>query len=291
MMGRGKIEVKRIENNTSRQVTFSKRRAGLFKKTHELSVLCDAQIGLIVFSNKGKLFNYCSHPLSMGQLVERYLKCTGTQIPEHDNREQMHSEVTRIKRETLNLQLSLQRYKGDNLSSVQVEELDKLEEQLEHSINKVRARKFELFHQQMENLKRKENLLERENQEIQFWLASNQMQQRQQQEAAAVAEMEHENQQAMTELKLLQVQEGQSSSPQLMTLDHFPFNYAPQPHHDHDHDQHPPPPPVVPPGSVLQFPGLLPPSLFHPATSNYPYQLQPSQPNLQKPEPNHYIYD
>lgn len=63
MMGRGKIEVKRIENNTSRQVTFSKRRAGLFKKTHELSVLCDAQIGLIVFSNKGKLFNYCSHPL------------------------------------------------------------------------------------------------------------------------------------------------------------------------------------------------------------------------------------
>ncbi|GAA0174788.1 MADS box transcription factor [Lithospermum erythrorhizon] len=61
-MGRGKIEVKRIENNTSRQVTFSKRRAGLIKKTHELSVLCDAQIGLIVFSNKGKLYEYCTHP-------------------------------------------------------------------------------------------------------------------------------------------------------------------------------------------------------------------------------------
>lgn len=59
-------------------------------------------------------------------------------------KEQMHSELTRIKRETLNLQLSLQRYKGDNLSSVQVEELDKLEEQLEHSINKVRSRKVHL---------------------------------------------------------------------------------------------------------------------------------------------------
>ncbi|GFP83157.1 mads-box protein defh21 [Phtheirospermum japonicum] len=64
-MGRGKIEVKRIENNTSRQVTFLKRRAGLMKKTHELSVLCDAQIGLIVFSNKGKLTEYCTPPLRL----------------------------------------------------------------------------------------------------------------------------------------------------------------------------------------------------------------------------------
>lgn len=62
-MGRGKIEVKRIENNTSRQVTFSKRRSGLLKKTHELSVLCDAQIALIVFSTKGKLMEYCTPPL------------------------------------------------------------------------------------------------------------------------------------------------------------------------------------------------------------------------------------
>nr|XP_025625059.1 MADS-box transcription factor 31 [Arachis hypogaea] len=61
-MGRGKIEIKRIENTTTRQVTFSKRRNGLLKKTNELSVLCDAQIGLIVFSNTGKLFRYFSHP-------------------------------------------------------------------------------------------------------------------------------------------------------------------------------------------------------------------------------------
>ncbi|KAJ0570608.1 putative transcription factor MADS-type1 family [Helianthus annuus] len=67
-MGRGKIEVKRIENNTSRQVTFSKRRTGLIKKTHELSVLCDAQIGLIVFSSKGKLYEYTTHPLRLKTL-------------------------------------------------------------------------------------------------------------------------------------------------------------------------------------------------------------------------------
>lgn len=59
-MGRGKIEIRRIENKTTRQVTFAKRRAGLFKKTHELAVLCDAQIGLIVFSSSGKVFEFCS---------------------------------------------------------------------------------------------------------------------------------------------------------------------------------------------------------------------------------------
>ncbi|KAH9325782.1 hypothetical protein KI387_005960, partial [Taxus chinensis] len=59
-MGRGKIEIKRIENSTNRQVTFSKRRGGLMKKAHELSVLCDAELGLIIFSNTGKLFEYAT---------------------------------------------------------------------------------------------------------------------------------------------------------------------------------------------------------------------------------------
>jgi len=59
-MGRGKIEIKKIENATSRQVTFSKRRGGLLKKAHELAVLCDAEVALIVFSSTGKLFEFAS---------------------------------------------------------------------------------------------------------------------------------------------------------------------------------------------------------------------------------------
>jgi hypothetical protein len=59
-MVRGKTEMKRIENATSRQVTFSKRRNGLLKKAFELSVLCDAEVGLIVFSPRGKLHEFAS---------------------------------------------------------------------------------------------------------------------------------------------------------------------------------------------------------------------------------------
>ena len=60
VMGRGKIEIKRIENPTSRQVTFSKRRGGLMKKGHELSVLCEADVAVIIFSSAGKMFEFAS---------------------------------------------------------------------------------------------------------------------------------------------------------------------------------------------------------------------------------------
>lgn len=55
-MARGKVQLKRIENSVHRQVTFCKRRAGLLKKAKELSVLCDAEIGLFIFSAHGKLY-------------------------------------------------------------------------------------------------------------------------------------------------------------------------------------------------------------------------------------------
>ncbi|KAG2254968.1 hypothetical protein Bca52824_085104 [Brassica carinata] len=54
-MGRVKLEIKRIENNTNRQVTFSKRRNGLIKKAYELSILCDIDIALLMFSPSDRL--------------------------------------------------------------------------------------------------------------------------------------------------------------------------------------------------------------------------------------------
>ncbi|KAG6527065.1 hypothetical protein ZIOFF_009158 [Zingiber officinale] len=59
-MVRGKTQIRRIENLASRQVTFSKRRRGLLKKAFELSVLCDVEIGLIIFSAHGKLYEFTS---------------------------------------------------------------------------------------------------------------------------------------------------------------------------------------------------------------------------------------
>ncbi|KAK9119357.1 hypothetical protein Scep_017450 [Stephania cephalantha] len=56
--GRQKIEIKRIVQEESRQVTFSKRRSGLFKKASELSILCGVEVVIIVFSPLGKAFSF-----------------------------------------------------------------------------------------------------------------------------------------------------------------------------------------------------------------------------------------
>ncbi|KAE8708558.1 MADS-box transcription factor 2 [Hibiscus syriacus] len=71
-MGRGKIVIRRIDNSTSRQVTFSKRRSGLLKKARELSILCDADVGLIIFSSIGKLYDYASSRLIIVMILVHY---------------------------------------------------------------------------------------------------------------------------------------------------------------------------------------------------------------------------
>ncbi|XP_058728330.1 MADS-box protein FBP24 isoform X2 [Vicia villosa] len=175
-MGRGKIEIKRIENTTTRQVTFSKRRTGLLKKTNELSVLCDAEIGLIIFSSTGKLFQYCSQPYRMDQIIEKYKRSTGKRImEEHDHqiqfhhREEMLHEMAMLRQESLRIEYGIQRYLGADVNCLKYDDLTKLEGELEISLTKIRNRQNELVQQQMENLRRKERILEDENMNLSNW--------------------------------------------------------------------------------------------------------------------------
>lgn len=64
-MGRKKIKIARIDDERIRKVTFTKRKAGLIKKAMELSLLCDCELALIIFTstqNTGgsKLYRYSS---------------------------------------------------------------------------------------------------------------------------------------------------------------------------------------------------------------------------------------
>lgn len=59
-MGRKKVEIQRIENKSSRQVTFCKRRNGLIEKARQLSVLCESSVAVLVVSATGKLYNSSS---------------------------------------------------------------------------------------------------------------------------------------------------------------------------------------------------------------------------------------
>nr|GFB36534.1 putative nucleotidyltransferase, ribonuclease H [Tanacetum cinerariifolium] len=54
--GKQKIEIEKSKAKSSRQVTFSRRRAGLFKKAIELCVLIGAKVGVLVKSHGGKVY-------------------------------------------------------------------------------------------------------------------------------------------------------------------------------------------------------------------------------------------
>ncbi|XP_028773922.1 MADS-box protein AGL72-like [Neltuma alba] len=76
--GRSKIEIKKVEQTSKRFVTFSKRKLGLFRKAAELSLLCDSQIAVVVFSQFGKV--YSSGYPDPDAVIRRYLSCASSSM-------------------------------------------------------------------------------------------------------------------------------------------------------------------------------------------------------------------
>ncbi|KAH1264234.1 Agamous-like MADS-box protein AGL21 [Glycine max] len=163
-MGRGKIVIERIDNSTSRQVTFSKRRKGLIKKAKELAILCDAQVGLVIFSSTGKLYEYAS--TSMKSIIERYNTCK----EEHHRQMNPESEVKReaeiLRQQLQNLQENHRQLMGEQLYGLSVRNLQDLENQLELNLQGVRMKKEQILKDEIQELNRKGNLIFQENVEL-----------------------------------------------------------------------------------------------------------------------------
>nr|BAD88436.1 MADS-box transcription factor CgMADS1 [Chara globularis] len=154
-MGRAKIEIKRIDNATSRQVTFSKRRNGLLKKAYELSVLCDADIAVIMFSPTGKLFEYANS--SMKEILDRYHSCPPEQREKRkfDNTDYLSKEAKRLRHEVELAKQENRHLSGEDLNAVQMPELDGLELKLEDALRKIRFRKREVMQMEIDRLQQK----------------------------------------------------------------------------------------------------------------------------------------
>ncbi|KAL8150494.1 hypothetical protein V2J09_020302 [Rumex salicifolius] len=130
-MVRGKMQMKRIEKDSSRQVTFSKRRNGLLKKAFELSVLCDAEVALMNLKN----------------------------------------ETADLEKKSKTLEISKWRLMGECLDSCSLEELQQLENQLEKGLTNIKNIKNDAFIDRIEKLKEEERLLSKENAQLKnkFW--------------------------------------------------------------------------------------------------------------------------
>ncbi|KAG4966089.1 hypothetical protein JHK84_040688 [Glycine max] len=151
-MGRVKLEIKRIENPTNRQVTFSKRRNGLIKKAYELSILCDIDIAVIMFSPSGRL-NHFSGRRRIEDVFTRYINLpdqerdNAVSFPELpyrrsiQNKEELQQEVNRLQQQLQMAEEQIRLYEPDPLKMSSMADLENSEKHLVDVLTRVIQRK------------------------------------------------------------------------------------------------------------------------------------------------------
>ncbi|XP_039851328.1 MADS-box transcription factor 25-like [Panicum virgatum] len=142
-MGRGKIAIQRIDNRTNRQVTFSKRRSGLMKKARELAILCDADVGLVVFSCTDRLYEFSSS--SMKTIIERYQEAREENncrfLNPISEAKFWQMEVATLRPQVQNLQNNNRKLMGEELSGLTIRDLQFFQSQIEMSLQSVTKKK------------------------------------------------------------------------------------------------------------------------------------------------------
>ncbi|XP_030473351.1 truncated transcription factor CAULIFLOWER A-like [Syzygium oleosum] len=164
-MGRGKVELKRIEKASSRQVTFSKRRNGLLKKAFELSVLCDAEIALVIFSSSGKCCQFASHDTD--KTIVKYRDELGLPQSSHSRGcrsiEFWRAEIHELTRGIETMETQLKHLSGEDLSMLSMKELRQLERQLKTGVERIRSKQRRIISEHVNLLKRNLKVLQEEN--------------------------------------------------------------------------------------------------------------------------------
>lgn len=162
------MELKRIEDKSSRQVTFSKRRNGLIKKARELSVLCDVDVALLVFSSRGKLYQFSSGN-GLTSILQRYRRRyeddrnNGTRNGAERATLLTHTEIQQIVQRCL---------RESDLEQLNVTTLLQLEKQLDAALAQTRTRKTQLMMESVIALQDQEKILIEEREHLQREIAA-----------------------------------------------------------------------------------------------------------------------
>ncbi|XP_059311348.1 agamous-like MADS-box protein AGL62 [Lycium ferocissimum] len=82
--GRKRVEMAKMQKKSNLEVTFSKRRVGLFKKATELAILCEAKVATVIFSPSNKIYTF-GHP-SVNSIVDKFLGLNLDEPTYHNDR-------------------------------------------------------------------------------------------------------------------------------------------------------------------------------------------------------------
>ncbi|XP_022891288.1 agamous-like MADS-box protein AGL27 isoform X9 [Olea europaea var. sylvestris] len=169
-MGRRKLVIKRIEDKSARQVTFTKRRNGLIKKAKELAVLCDVDVNVIIFSSRGKLYHYCSSN-SLADILRRYHSPVEAE-PSASAEEHYSNYASCLSIGEL-LHIVERDLRGPDIDNLSITDLVHLEEQLQAALIGARSTKTHIMLQSITSLHEKEKELIEDNRLLEEKIAEN----------------------------------------------------------------------------------------------------------------------
>ncbi|KAI3906105.1 hypothetical protein MKW98_028715 [Papaver atlanticum] len=146
-MGRRKVEIKYIENITKREATYSNRRSGILKKANDLTILCDAQVFLLMFPKSGTNAEYTSPSTTMKEFFDRYekkknvdLSASEDDVANSDLLQSLQNDLREQKEINKRLRKKIGQRTGqeESLNELSYGELLLLEEDLRQSLDEVR---------------------------------------------------------------------------------------------------------------------------------------------------------
>ncbi|XP_018845248.2 agamous-like MADS-box protein AGL30 isoform X2 [Juglans regia] len=178
-MGRVKLKIKRLENTNGRQATYAKRKNGIMKKANELSILCDIDIILLMFSPTGKP-SLCRGMRSIEEVIAKFAQLT----PQERAKRKLESlEALKKTFKKLDHDVNVQEFLGTSTQTVEdltnqanaletrlseihkrlsywtnldkinsVEHLGQMEDSLRESLNQIRTHKENVQKQQLMSL-------------------------------------------------------------------------------------------------------------------------------------------
>ncbi|KAL0416712.1 UNVERIFIED_CONTAM: Agamous-like MADS-box protein [Sesamum latifolium] len=144
-MGRVKLKIQKLESLSSRQVTYGKRRAGILKKAQEISVLCDIDIILLMFSPTGKPSIFRGQRSNLDEMIAKYAQLT----PKERAKRRLESLET-LKRnfkkldQDVDIEEFLDTSWWTNPDKIEdIEHLNQMENSLRESLNRTHMHKFQ----------------------------------------------------------------------------------------------------------------------------------------------------
>ncbi|KAL5186163.1 Agamous-like MADS-box protein AGL65 [Glycine soja] len=141
-MGRVKLKIKKLESISNRHVTYSKRKSGIIKKAKELSILCDIDVVLLMFSPTGKPTLLQGERSNIEEIIAKFAQLSPQERAKRkmESLEELSYQVKVLQAQITEVQQRLSYW--NNLEKINnLEHLRQMEDSLRESINRVGLQK------------------------------------------------------------------------------------------------------------------------------------------------------